>query len=92
MGDIIGESLGGRIFFIPKEEFLRLNSCGLENQEKIKILAYMCRVNTLYMIARAGSGHIGSSFSSMEIMCSIELNELCNEIGEINNSSNNVFF
>jgi transketolase len=31
-----------------------------------------CRVNALYMICSAGSGHIGSSFSSAEFICLIE--------------------
>ncbi|MBP3128254.1 transketolase [Thalassospira sp. ER-Se-21-Dark] len=36
----------------------------------------MCRLNTLYMIARAGSGHIGSSFSSLDIISWLYLNEM----------------
>ncbi|PYR59311.1 MAG: transketolase [Acidobacteria bacterium] len=33
-----------------------------------EILADLCRINTLYMIMQAGSGHIGSSFSSMDLI------------------------
>ncbi|QGY41957.1 transketolase [Pseudodesulfovibrio cashew] len=36
----------------------------------------MCRLNTLYMIQRAGSGHIGSSFSSLDIVTWLFLKEL----------------
>src|SRR5947207_3068266 len=32
------------------------------------VLADLCRLNTLYMIMNAGSGHIGSSFSSMDLI------------------------
>jgi transketolase len=32
------------------------------------LLADMCRLNTLYMIMQAGSGHIGSSFSSLDLI------------------------
>jgi transketolase len=32
------------------------------------ILADICRINALYMITLAGSGHIGSSFSSMDVL------------------------
>ena len=39
----------------------------------------MCRLNTLYMIARAGSGHVGSSFSSLDVVSWLYLNELKND-------------
>jgi transketolase len=32
------------------------------------LLADVCRLNTLYMIMQAGSGHIGSSFSSLDLI------------------------
>src|SRR4051794_5789772 len=32
------------------------------------VLADVCRLNTLYMIMNAGSGHIGSSFSAMDLI------------------------
>ena len=32
------------------------------------LLADLCRINTLFMIMQAGSGHIGSSFSSTDII------------------------
>ena len=38
--------------------------------------AALARINTLYMIAGAWSGHIGTSFSSLEIMSWLFLNEL----------------
>jgi len=44
--------------------------------DKAKIYASLCRINTLYMIAKAGSGHIGSSFSSMDIISWIHLNKI----------------
>jgi transketolase len=40
------------------------------------LFATLCRINTLYMIARAGSGHIGSSFSSLDIVAWLHLHEL----------------
>jgi transketolase len=36
----------------------------------------MARLNTLYMISRAGSGHIGSSFSSLDILSWLYLSVL----------------
>jgi transketolase len=39
-------------------------------------LADLCRINVLYMIMQAGSGHIGSSFSSIDIVTWLWTNEL----------------
>lgn len=35
---------------------------------RAELLADLCRINTLFMIMQAGSGHIGSSFSSTDII------------------------
>jgi len=43
-----------------------------------ELLADVCRINTLYMIMRAGSGHIGSSFSSMDLITWLWTRELAN--------------
>jgi len=40
------------------------------------VLADLCRINVLYMIMQAGSGHIGSSFSSIDIVTWLWTNEL----------------
>ena len=41
-----------------------------------KLFANVARINTLYMIKKAGSGHIGTSFSSIDIVSWLYLNEL----------------
>jgi transketolase len=46
--------------------------------ERAAILADVCRLNTLYMIMQAGSGHIGSSFSSMDLITWLWTEELIN--------------
>jgi transketolase len=87
MGDLVTNAVEGNLYYVPQNEFLRLKSLRLSNLEYTKLFASFCRINTLYMIATAGSGHIGSSFSSMDIMSWIYLNELeCNEENE------NIFF
>ncbi len=67
MGDLIGQAVSGKLYFIGKDQFQKIEKSDLNQITKVKITSTMCRLNTLYMIARAGSGHIGSSFSSMEI-------------------------
>ena len=68
MGDQIGEIVEGNIYYIPFQEFKDLENCNLTDNQIVKVFSNMCRVNILFMIANAGSGHIGSSFSSIEIM------------------------
>jgi transketolase len=46
--------------------------------ERAALLADVCRLNTLYMIMQAGSGHIGSSFSSMDLITWLWTEELVN--------------
>jgi transketolase len=47
---------------IPQSEFVRAREAGLE------VIADMCRLNALTAVKRAGSGHLGSSFSAMDIV------------------------
>ena len=68
MGDLIGEIVSGTLYRVTRAEMARLLGKGLQTNNKIELFASINRINALYMIARAGSGHIGSSFSSMEIM------------------------
>ena len=44
--------------------------------ERTELFATLARLNTLSMIATAGSGHIGSSFSSLDIVSWLFLNEM----------------
>jgi transketolase len=46
--------------------------------ERAALLADVCRLNTLYMIMEAGSGHIGSSFSSTDLITWLWTEELNN--------------
>jgi transketolase len=62
--------------FVGKDEIDRLLALPLPDEVRIELFAAVCRVNTLYMIARAGSGHIGSSFSSLDIVATLYLKVL----------------
>ncbi len=76
MGDQIGVAVSGTLYYVPFKEFERVRALPVPPVEKTGLFAALCRINTLYMIARAGSGHIGSSFSSLDIMSWLQLNEL----------------
>jgi transketolase len=62
--------------YVAPETFQRLLGRGLPAERECAIFATCCRINTLYMIARAGSGHIGSSFSSLDIVSWLHLREM----------------
>lgn len=64
------------LHYVPKDEFGRLRALECPAPERAALFADACRLNTLYMIARAGSGHIGSSFSSLDIVSWLYLEEL----------------
>jgi transketolase len=77
MGDVEtdqGESL--ELQFVPADEFNRLLGATVSNVARARAFAALARINTLYMIAGAWSGHIGTSFSSLEIMSWLFLNEI----------------
>ncbi len=76
MGDLVGEAVEGTLYYIPLSEFQRVRNANLSRERRAALVADMCRLNALYMIARAGSGHIGSSFSSMEIFAWLLTEEL----------------
>lgn len=76
MGDLVTHAVEGNLYYLPLNQFERLSSLSLDKSNRSEIFSDMCRLNTLYMIARAGSGHIGSSFSSMDIFSWLLLEEL----------------
>jgi transketolase len=76
VGDQIGVAVSGTLYYIPLQEFKRVQSLQVPELRRTALFATLCRINTLYMIARAGSGHIGSSFSSLDIMSWLQCNEL----------------
>ena len=64
------------LWFVPIDAFRRVRHADLDAQARVALLADLCRINTLYMIMRAGSGHIGSSFSSTDLITWLWTHEL----------------
>jgi transketolase len=54
--------------FVPRAAFDRVRAGIADPAARAGVVADLCRINTLYMIMRAGSGHIGSSFSSTDLI------------------------
>ena len=90
MGDLVGEAVEGTLYYISYTEFQRVRNAPLPRERRAALMADMCRLNALYMIARAGSGHIGSSFSSMEIFAWLLTEEL--DIAPSPLESGDIFF
>jgi len=81
------------VSFIPYEEFEHIRSLKRINTfRRLEIISSMCRLNTLSAIKRAGSGHIGSSFSSMDIFVYLYLHELNTLSSGPDNPDRDVFF
>ena len=73
-----------KLSYIKNEYFEDLLSLEIDPLIKNKLISDMCRINILYMICCAGSGHIGSSFSSIDLMNWI--------IGELDKKYENLYF
>src|SRR5438034_11088923 len=65
-----------RLSYVPYGEIERIRRLDARPAERAAAFADACRINTLYMIARAGSGHIGTSFSAMDIVTWLHLEVL----------------
>lgn len=76
MGDLIGQQVNAQSWWVPQAEMLRIREARGPRHLRAKCFAEACRLNALYMIAKAGSGHIGSSFSSMDIVSHVHLDVL----------------
>lgn len=92
MGDQVGVAVSGTLYYVPYREFERVLGLQASAIARTTLFAALCRINTLYMIARAGSGHIGSSFSSLDIMSWLELNELRRPAAGGGNQPRDIFF
>ena len=79
MGDRTDVGGGGVATFIPPEEVSRILAAGRVGGDPHAVAAAFAtsaRLNALGMIQLAGSGHIGSSFSSLDIVAWLLLEDL----------------
>jgi transketolase len=61
---------------VPKVELDRVRAADIPVDECLATLADMCRLNALVAVKRAGSGHLGSSFSAMDVVAFLLFEEL----------------
>ena len=68
--------------FVSRDVFRAVRSGVGDPIARAELLADLCRINTLFMIMQAGSGHIGSSFSSTDIITWLWTEELHDPNGD----------
>ena len=61
---------------VPKTELDRIRGADLAADDRLGILADACRLNALVAVKRAGSGHLGSTFSAMDVVAFLLFEEL----------------
>jgi transketolase len=64
------------LHLIPRGDFKRVRHAGGDGDRTLALLADMCRANALVAVKRAGSGHLGSSFSALDIVVQLLFEEL----------------
>jgi transketolase len=80
---------GLKIYYFPNSEFTRLNPS--EKKQDFDFLRFGVRLNALSMIKVAGSGHVGSSLSAVDLFVSAKLFYLEENINKTNNSNGILF-
>jgi transketolase len=61
---------------VPKAEIDRVRDAVGDPDARLSLLADVCRLNALVAIKRAGSGHVGSSFSALDVAAHLLFEEL----------------
>ncbi len=56
------------IRLIPLKEIKRIREAAIDKYTRLALLSDICSANALATVKRAGSGHLGSSFSSLDIV------------------------
>ena len=62
--------------YVSSEDLTRIRRLDAPPVARAEAFADACRLNVLYMVARAGSGHIGASFSCLDILSWLHLEVL----------------
>ena len=81
-----------KLMLIPVEEFERVRAAPAEKYEKLTLLSDMCRANTLASVKLAGSGHLGSSFSSLDIVTLLYYREMNTAQLGVNHPDRDIYF
>jgi hypothetical protein len=78
--------------FLPRDAFDRVRDADGDRDTRLAVLADMCRLNALVAVKRAGSGHLGSTFSSLDIVVHLLFEELDTAVRGFDSPDRDVFF
>src|SRR5436190_19547994 len=67
---------GATLRFVPLDECRRIAALEADHFQRAAAFSDVCRLNALYMIERAGSGHPGTTFSSLDVVTWLHLDVL----------------
>ena len=65
-----------QLAFIEQEAVDRVRGADGDPDARLALIADVCRLNTLVAVKRAGSGHLGSSFSALDVVTHLLYSEL----------------
>jgi transketolase len=65
-----------QLAFIEKEAIDRVRAAEGDEHARLELIADVCRLNALVAVKRAGSGHLGSSFSALDLVVQLLYSEL----------------
>ena len=68
--------MSAQLRYVDYPELERIRGLDLEPAERAAAFADACRINVLYEVMRAGSGHLGTSFSCMDVLAWLHLGVL----------------
>jgi len=81
-----------KILFVIFKEIQKVLNFKVNKYYKAELLALINRLNTLAIIKKAGSGHIGTSFSAMDIFVWAKFFQFKTNKNELKKKSRNIFF
>ena len=81
-----------QLHVIPHAEFERVRDGRGDADAKLALHADMCRANALVAVKRAGSGHLGSSFSALDVVVQLLFEELNTAEAGWSSPDRDVFF
>ena len=80
------------MIIIPQKYFSKLNSLKINKFLKAELISLFCRINTLTIIKIAGSGHIGTSMSAMDLFVWIKYFQFPLDKKKTKDKNRNIFF
>ncbi len=80
------------IRLIPINEFQRVREATIDKYARLALISDMCSANALATVKRAGSGHLGSSFSSLDIVTYLYHHEMNIAQLGVNHPDRDIYF